>query len=146
KSFYEKQLFLKKRGFQRLYMTVGEVERNAPGFQKFADLLASRNYNAQQVFIQSKILENTGHSGTKNETFSRGLQWIFERPKLKLADKISNNYVGQYQINNNNVEIKNEDGGLALYFSPTNKYTLYAASEFDFYSTSEFFNLHFKTD
>ena len=146
KSFYEKQVSLKKRTSQRLYMTVGDVERNAPNFQKFSDLLASRNYNSQQVFIQSKVLENTGHSGTKNETYSRGLQWVFERPKMRLNDKILNGYVGSYQMNNNSVEIKNEDGGLALYFSPNNKYVLYAASQFDFYSTNEFFNLHFKTD
>jgi hypothetical protein len=42
------------------------------------------------------------------------------------------------------VDIKNEEGKLALYFSSTNKYVLYTASETDFYATSEFFNLRFK--
>ena len=33
-----------------------------------------------------------------------------------------------------------------LYFGTNNKYLLHAASETDFYSTSEFFNIHFKID
>jgi hypothetical protein len=34
---------------------------------------------------------------------------------------------------------------LTLYFGDNNKYVLYAASETDFYSTSEFLNVYFKT-
>ena len=48
--------------------------------------------------------------------------------------------------NGNKIDIKNEDGKLALYFSPNNKYVLYTASETDFYSSSEFFNLEFKNE
>ena len=147
KKFYEDQLFRKKSRSQRLYMTVGGVERGVQGFQKLADLLASRNYNAQKVFIQSKVLENTGHSGTKSETFGRGMQYVFEKPKLNFDAAVLNKYVGSYQSpNGNKIEIKNEEGKLALYFSPTNKYVLYTASETDFYSNSEFFNLEFKND
>ncbi|MEI9908289.1 MAG: hypothetical protein WDO71_00615 [Bacteroidota bacterium] len=31
-------------------------------------------------------------------------------------------------------------------FPPSDKYSLYSASETDFYSTSEYFNVHFKTN
>lgn len=126
----------------RLYMTVGDVERGRPGFEKFAEMLREKNY--PMVSIDAKVLINTGHSGTKSETFSRGLQYIFERPKLKLADNILNKYTGSYKFSNGNyIELKNENNRLVLYFSNNNKYPLYAASETEYYSTAEFLNIQF---
>ena len=126
-------------------MTVGDVERGRQTFEKFAAQMASRNYAS--VALKSKVLENTGHSGTKSETFGRGMQYVFEKPKLNLDAAVLNKYVGTYQSSTGNkVDIKNEEGKLALYFSPTNKYVLYSASETDFYATSEFFNLEFKNE
>lgn len=126
----------------RLYMTVGDVERSRPVFERFADQLINRNH--ANVSIRSKVLENTGHSGTKSETYSRGLQFIFERSKLNLDSAILNKYTGTYQLSNGNtIELKNENNQLVFYFSPTNKYGLYAATESDFYSTAEFFNTYF---
>jgi predicted alpha/beta superfamily hydrolase len=147
KSFYEKQLFIKKRFSQRLYMTVGGVERGVPGFEKLAALLVSRNYNAQQVYIQSKVLENTGHSGTKSETFSRGLQFAFERPDLNPDNSLLKKYAGFYELSDGRrAEIIINEKKLMINFGNTNSYWLYAASEVDFYSTAEFLNIHFKTE
>ncbi len=141
---YEKEFAIKKLTAPvRVYMTIGDVERSRPGYEKFATLMTSRNY--ADVSLHSKILENTGHSGTKGETYSRGLQYVFEKPKLIFDAAILNRYAGKYeQANGNTVEIKNENGGLALYFSAADKHTLYAASETDFYSLSEFLNIQFK--
>ena len=141
---YEKEFAEKKLSKPvRVYMTIGDVERSRPSYERFATQMTGRNYAS--VALRSKILENTGHSGTKSETFGRGMQYVFEKPKLNLDAAVLNKYVGSYQFpGGNKVEIKNEDGKLALYFSPTNKYVLYSASETDFYSTSEFFNLEFK--
>ena len=142
---YEKEFSEKKLSKPvRVYMTIGDVERSRPTYEKFAALMTSRNYASAS--LRSRILENTGHSGTKTETFGRGMQYVFEKPKLNLDASILMKYVGSYQSpNGNKIDIKNEDGKLALYFSPTNKYVLYTASETDFYSTSEFFNLEFRT-
>lgn len=130
----------------RVYMTIGDVERSRPGFEKFADRMKSRNYSG--VSLHSKILENTGHSGTKNETYARGLQYIFERPRLNLAATTLDKYTGNYELaGGSKIEIKNENGQLAMYFSSNHaRFPLYAASETDFYATSEFFNVHFKTN
>ena len=143
---YEKEFAEKKSTKHlRVYMTVGDVERGRPTFEKFATQMISRNYTA--VALKSKVLENTGHSGTKTETFSRGMQYVFEKPKLNLDAAVLNKYVGTYHSSTGSkVDIKNEEGKLALYFSPTNKYVLYSASETDFYATSEFFNLEFKSE
>ena len=129
----------------RVYITVGDVERGRPYFESMADYFVKRNY--QNVSIRSKVLENTGHSGTQGETFARGLQYIFEKPRLQLNDALLNKYVGKYQFSNgNSIELKNENNHLVFYFGPSFKYDLFAASENEFYSTSEFFNLYFKTD
>ena len=142
---YEKEFAQKKLANPvRVYMTVGDVERSRPAYEKFAAQMISGNYSS--VSLKSKILENTGHSGTKSETYGRGMQYVFEKPKLTLDANLLNKYSGNYEFSNGNkIEIKNEHGSLALYFSPKNKYTLYTASETDYYSTSEFFNIHFIT-
>jgi pimeloyl-ACP methyl ester carboxylesterase len=141
---YEKEFAKKKLAHPvRVYMTIGDVERSRTAHEKFAANMTSKNYTS--VSLVSKVLENTGHSGTKSETYSRGLQYIFERPKLNLDTPILNKYVGMYEsVNGNKIEVKNENGNLSLYFSATNKYVLFAASENDFYSLAEFFNLQFK--
>ena len=143
---YEKEFAEKKLSKPvRVYMTIGDVERSRPAFERFAAQMTNRNYSS--VGLKSKVLENTGHSGTKSETFGRGMQYIFEKPKLDLDAGVLSKYAGTYQTaNGNKIEIKNEEGRLALYLSPANKYSLYSASETDFYSTSEFFNLEFKSE
>lgn len=141
---YEKTYFEKKPAAPaRLYMTMGDVERGLPGYEIWAGHLKTRNYTSLQ--IQSKVLENTGHSGTKGEGFSRGMQYVFERPKFSPDPALLSKYTGMYQGNNgSSAEIKLENGELALYFSPNNKYRLYAAGRNDFYSTSEYLNIHFE--
>jgi predicted alpha/beta superfamily hydrolase len=142
---YEKEFSEKKLATPvRVYMTIGDVERSRPAYEKFAAKMKWGNYAS--VSLQSKILENTGHSGTKSETYGRGMQYVFEKPKLALAANILDKYAGAYTTaNGDKVELKKEHGNLALYFGAANKLTLHAASETAFYSTSEFFNLQFKT-
>ena len=91
KAFAEKKLSKPVR----VYMTVGDVERGRPTFEKIAAQMTSMNYAS--VTLKSKVLENTGHSGTKTETFSRGMQYVFEKPKLNLDAAVLNKYVGSYQ-------------------------------------------------
>lgn len=124
-----------------VFITVGDVESNKSDFEAFAEKMKSRQY--KNVKLQSKVLENTGHSGTKSETYTRGLQYVFERNQLKLSDVILNKYVGTYQIGNNKLEIKNENNQLTFH-APGNNISLLANSETHFYATSQFFNIHFK--
>ncbi len=141
---YEKKYFENKSNPPaRLFMCVGGVERGVPGFNKLTDFLNNRHYSFLK--IESRVLENTGHSGTKGEGFARGLQFVFAKPKADLPPSVLEKYVGSYQsANGNKIEIKSEDNKLAIYFGANNKYVLYAADETDFYATSEFLNIHFK--
>jgi predicted alpha/beta superfamily hydrolase len=140
---YEKKFAVKKIADPvRLYLTVGDAERGRPVFEKFATRLSSQNYT--NLNVRSKVLENTGHSGTKSETYSRGLQYIFERPKLTLTPGMLDKYTGSFSsATGTKLEIKNENSNLVLYFSQTNKYILYAATETTFYSSAEFLNISF---
>jgi predicted alpha/beta superfamily hydrolase len=129
----------------RVYMTVGDVETGRQYFEKFADSMKNRSY--KQVRLHTKVLENTGHSGTKSETYSRGLQFVFERNQLKLSDEVLNKYVGTYQFGKENIEVqvKNVNGRLTIYFAQ-NVIPLFANTENHFYSTSSFLNVYFKDD
>jgi hypothetical protein len=143
---YEQE-FAKKRlpNPVRVFMTVGDVEITRPAFEKFsATMVAHKN---PSVRLHSKILENTGHSGTQHETYARGLQFIFERPQLNLAARVLNSYAGTYQLpDGRTLQLKNENGQLALYSGSNQLFTLYAASEKDFYATAQFLNIHFDNE
>ncbi|MEI9957237.1 MAG: alpha/beta hydrolase-fold protein [Ferruginibacter sp.] len=141
---YEK-IFVEKKLTKpvRVYMTVGDVERGKPVFEKFAGFMQNRNYS--NVKLKSKVLENTGHSGTKSETYTRGLQFVFEKNKLRLIEAVLNKYVGIYETTDGNkIEIKNENNELIWYYSSENKFVLFANDETQFYATHEFFNVYFK--
>lgn len=143
---YEKKYFeTKSVSPARLYMTIGEVERGVPGFKKLTAHLDSRNYHSLQ--IKTRVLENTGHSGTKAEGFARGLQYVFERPSLSLTAAQLKKLSGKYSNNNGSgFEIKTEEGKPLLYFGGNNRFSLIASNENELYSTAEFLNLHVKRD
>ncbi|RYY70457.1 MAG: DUF3471 domain-containing protein [Chitinophagaceae bacterium] len=141
---FEKEYFeAESRKPVRLYMTIGDVENNVPGFERLSDFLYKRNYQSLQ--LKTKVLENTGHSGTKSETYTRGLQYVFERPVINISESALQKYVGKYGTTTGNMlEVKIESGKLVAYFSPTRKYFLKAASTSHFYSMAEFLNVIFE--
>lgn len=55
----------------KLFMTVGDVEIGKETFEKFSAFILDKKY--PNLKATSKVLENTGHSGTKSETYTRGL-------------------------------------------------------------------------
>jgi predicted alpha/beta superfamily hydrolase len=129
----------------KLFMCVGGVERGVSGFKKLANHLSERNYTSLQ--IKTRVLENTGHSGTKGEGYARGLQSVFERPLIQLSTIAINKYTGSYQTNDGTkMEIKSENNQLAIYFGGTDKYLVYAADKNNLYATAAFLNIHFNKD
>jgi len=58
-----------------------------------------------------------------------------------------NKYAGTYQAGDGNkIEIRNESNQLTWYYSPENKFTLFANTPKHFYATHEFFNVYFTQD
>ena len=129
----------------KLFMCVGGVESSVPGFEKFVSFINSRHYKNLQ--IESKVLDNTGHSGTKGEGYARGLQFVFKRPALTLSTSQLQQYAGNYKSSDGMMlKIQTENNALTLAADNT-KIILLASSETDFYLTSSFFKIHFvKTD
>jgi predicted alpha/beta superfamily hydrolase len=125
----------------KLFMCVGGVETSVPDFEKLTSFLNNRHYSNLQ--IESRVLENTGHSGTKGEGYARGLQFVFKRPSLQLPANILEQYAGSYKMKDGTVvDIKSEQGSLVASVG-TNSFALLAASETDFYVNSFFLKVHF---
>lgn len=144
---YEKAYFESKPSAPaRLYMTMGGVERGVPGFEKLVQHLSGRNYANLQ--IKTRVLENTGHAGTKGEGYTRGLQYIYEKPSLNLPVAVLDKYTGKYRSTEGGpaIEIKTEDNRLVVYLGANDKYELHAAGETDFYATSEYFRVRFRAE
>lgn len=128
----------------KLYMAHGQLEGGVPEFEKFVNQLKSRNY--QGLDLETRILENSGHSGTKAEGYTRGLQHVFSRPSLKLADAVLDQYPGNYLFGKDTVRVFNEGGKLAAQPPGNRKVILEAESEKDYYNKGSFLNIHFKKD
>lgn len=137
---YEKVYAAKKIPLKaKLFMAHGELENPGP-FEIFAERVRSRNYEG--LDMQTRILDNTGHSGTKAEGYARGLQWVFARPSLELPAETLNKYVGSYQLGNDTLRVVAGRGKL-VGISGNNRFILEAETENDFYFKGQFLNLHF---
>ena len=128
----------------RLFMAHGEAEGNVDVFQKWVDQLKARNYKGLEM--QTRILENTGHSGTKAEGYTRGLQWVFARPSVQLPETVLRQYVGKYVLGKDTLQIVVENGAL-VGLAPGNQRAVFtAASAEEFYSTAAKITLVFKKE
>ncbi|HWI90032.1 MAG TPA: alpha/beta hydrolase-fold protein [Flavisolibacter sp.] len=144
-QFEKKYAANKSNPSAKLFMCVGWVERSVPGFQKLTEYLNDRHYN--QLQIESRVLKNTGHSGTKGEGYARGLQFVFKRPSLQLSNTALDKYTGKYRLpDGTTTEIKKENNQLFLYFSPNEKIPLFISNEKELYSTSQYMNIKFNFD
>ncbi len=128
----------------KLFMCVGGVELSVPDFEKLTDFLNNRHYS--NLKIESRVLENTGHSGTKGIGYEKGLQYVFEKDSLQLPASVLNQYTGNYKTNDGMaITIKNENNTLVA-SAINNNFKLIAASETDFYIKSFFLKIHFIKD
>ena len=128
----------------KLFMCVGGVETSVPDYQKLTAFLNNRHYSNLQ--IESKVLDNTGHSGTKGIGYEKGLQFVFKRPSIKVSSNILRQYTGTYKLNDGTTVNVKPDGGSLTASAGNNSFKLFAASETDFYIISSFLNIHFVKD
>lgn len=142
---YEKQYHANKSNPPaKLFMCVGGVETSVPDYEKLTAFLNNRHYS--NLEIESKVLDNTGHSGTKGIGYEKGLQFVFKRPSIKLSSAILQKYSGNYKLNDGMIMNVKPDGGALTASVANNTFKLLAASENDFYITSSFLNIHFVKD
>lgn len=128
----------------RLFIGVGGLEGGGvTGFQKFVDQLKSRNYKGLE--LETKVLEGIGHSGSKAEGYTRGLQAVFARPPLTVAPEVLDQYLGKYQVAPQfTVEITKDSGNLLMLGPGDTKILLFAESDTNFYVKGMYFFIRFK--
>ncbi len=128
----------------RLYMAIGGYE-DVNGFNHFADILKGRNY--KNLKMETKVIEGMGHSGGKAEGFTRGMQFIFKRPQLKLDSAVLAQYTGTYAVAPGvNFKITLEDGHLIAHPPGNQRIVLNAQTEKDFYVVGSYVIAHFQKD
>jgi len=128
----------------KLFLCIGGVELSAPAFQKFVTLLRDRHHAS--LTFESRVLENTGHSGTKGEGYARGLQFVFKRPAIPVSDAVLDKYVGNYRLPDGTVhEIKRENHQLVVQAGDS-QITLYSTGDHEFYATALFLKIKFEED
>ena len=126
-------------------MAVGELEGLLLPYNKFVAHLRSRNY--KDIALESRILENTGHSGTKAEGYTRGLQFAFSKPSLKLPESILNEYVGDYELRPGVIiKASHQNGQLVATTPDGNKIVFMAETASDFYVKGQYLRLHYIKD
>ncbi|MEJ0102676.1 MAG: alpha/beta hydrolase-fold protein [Bacteroidota bacterium] len=143
---YEKDYFSKNKQLAaKLFMAIGGLEPNVSDFNKLAAHLQSRNYEGFQM--DTRILENTGHSGSKAEGYTKGMQYVFAKPSITIDPGVLKKYAGTYSsATGNKIEIIFTTDHLSLNFSNGSQHALQAESETIFYTKGEFLFVEFKKD
>ena len=128
----------------KLYMAVGGYENIKP-LEKFAEQIKEGKFEGLK--FRSKVIEGMGHSGGKSEGFSRGIQFVFERPPVKVDQSVLEKYAGDYQAAPDlKIKIAVENNLLVANLPDGMKVVFHASSDKDFYAIGFYAVVHFKTD
>jgi predicted alpha/beta superfamily hydrolase len=142
---YEKEYAAKNSRLPvRVFMGVGALESGSvTEFERFVTQMRSRKYEGPE--LETRVLENTGHSGSKAEGYTRGLQAVFARPSLNLSHELLAQYVGKYRVNPQFVvEIVEEQGNLVMLAPGNTRIPLLAETEKEFSVRGTYLFLRFK--
>jgi hypothetical protein len=140
KSYSEKTSSLPAK----LFIGIGGYE-DVPSLQKFIDLMKERKY--KDLDIEFRSIEGIGHSGSKAEGYTRGLQFVYQRPALKIDNSILQKYCGTYEMYKGiNIRLVIEGDQLIAITPDNNKIKLQAESEKDFYQIGQYLFAHFEKD
>ena len=128
----------------KLYTFMGEYE-DVPGFEKLE--AAIKNFQVKELTVETRVIQGSGHAGTKPEGYNRGLQYVFARPCLSMDPKILEKYSGEYEFGPQFVAKLVADNGKLVAILPTGeKIPVCAESEKDFYVAGSYLNVHFVAD
>ena len=128
----------------RVFIGVGGLEvGGAAEFQKFVTQMKSRSY--RDLELETKVIDGIGHSGSKAEGYTRGLQAVFARPSLTLGPSVLDQYLGRYQVTPQfNLEITKVSGNLLLLAPGNVRIPLLAESDTSFYVKGMYLLVRFK--
>ena len=142
---YEKEYAAKhKRLPVKLFLGVGGFEGDGvTGVEKFVAQMRSRKHEGLE--LECRVFEGIGHSGSKAEGYTRGLQAVFAKPPLTLPESVLGQYVGMYQVSPQfTFEVVKENGSLFMLAPGGMKMALFAESDMNFYVKGAYLFLRFK--
>jgi len=118
----------------RLYVARGEIEHGQLGIDTFIKELKAEKINNLEV--EFDVIKGAGHGGLNPETFTRGMQFIFKKERIRISEAELSAYIGFYkgETDSQVLQIKTHDGKLYLSNAKTNAGTrLIAVRENLFY-------------
>jgi predicted alpha/beta superfamily hydrolase len=111
---YEEKFAQKKLPLNvKIFFGCGEYELPfdpTDSFNKFSNQLRLRNYKGLEM--ESAILEKMGHGSVSCMGISRGLQFIYKKPDIKVETSLLEKYTGNYQWNTGSILITQKDNTL----------------------------------
>jgi predicted alpha/beta superfamily hydrolase len=130
----------------KLFMAIGEMETGGiRTFDKFITQVKAARFKGLE--LHTRVLEGIGHSGSKAEGYTRGLQAVFAKPSLSLNPSTLDQYTGTYELGNGSkLTILKKTDHLLLQVSSDTELPLRAETEKDFYLQGEFLNIRFQKD
>jgi hypothetical protein len=126
----------------RVFMVLGEHENVEP-VERLAETLRERNYEG--LDLQTHVVAGTGHSGHKPEGYTKGMQFIYQRPSLALLADVLDTYVGTYRITDQvQIDIWREDDHLMGRQNGGEEVRFHAETEDRFYIPGSYLFIQFK--
>jgi len=123
---------------------MGEYE-GAAGFEQL--VAALKDLKVNNLTIETRMIQGSGHAGTKPEGYNKGLQYVFSRPCLGVDPKILERYKGEYELSPQFVIKMLIENGKPMALLPSGeKISVCAETEKDFYITGAFLKIRFIED
>jgi predicted alpha/beta superfamily hydrolase len=130
-----------RKGKKKLYLTYGSAEIDVEEFKKFSQQL--KDQNISNLELKTDLFENIGHAGTKGPTYTKGIQFANEKPRIKIKDERIKELSGIYYNKDlKRIELYQVLDQLYIKYGDYNL-PLYAATQNEFYSISTNMKLNF---
>ena len=125
-----------------LFMAMSSLEGIETIFNKFVDHLKSRNY--KDLKFETRVIVGMGHSGSKPEGYTRGMQFVFEPSSVYSDPSKLKAFVGKYRLNPQiAVDLFIEKDHLVLLAPDSMKIQLSGGSENEFYVKGMYLHVRF---
>jgi hypothetical protein len=121
----------------RLYAARGEIEHGQLGIDTFIEELKAEN--VKNLEVKFDVIRGAGHGGLNPEAFTRGMQFIFEKERIKISEAKLSAFTGFYkgETGSPDIHIRTHDGKLYLINTQINTESqLIAVKENLFYITN----------
>ena len=104
----------------RLYAARGEIEHGKLGIDTFIEELKAEN--VKNLEVKFDVIKGAGHGGLNPEAFTRGMQFIFKKERIRISEAKLSAYAGFYkgETGSPDIHIRTHDGKLYLKNTQTN--------------------------